>query len=96
MKITFNTLKKYARKNQLVHSVNSEFNGMIDGHDSTNYPTKAKHTTLEDLKKFKVSKNWISAPDIHISTCGTRMYRKVLLSNCCYVVSFTMIDKYND
>ena len=76
-KITFATLKKYANQNKLFHKVKGEFSGMIDGMEFFNDLPYNK-TTLKDLDKFKVSKNWITLKDDN----------NIELSNCCYYVNF--------
>jgi len=82
-KITFNTLKKYARQGVLRHYVRGEFNGMVDGMEFKKtgnlLDLLTTKTTLEDLAKFKVSKNWIS-----------EVHGIITLSNCCYEVKFSV------
>ena len=76
-KVTFATLKKYARKERLLHKVRGEFSGMVDGMEFFKDLPYNK-TTLKDLDKFKVSKNWITLKDD----------KTIELSNCCYYVNF--------
>ena len=77
--ITFNTLKKYARRGHLKHWVTGEFDGMVDGviHKDIR-DIDPKKTTLDDLKKFKATKNYIT-----ITPSG-----RFMLSNCIYTVHF--------
>lgn len=78
-KVTFATLKKLARKTELLHSVRGEHMpyGMQWNGVESFYTTK-----LEDLDKFKMSKNWLGeSEDDNGSKCIT-------LSNCCYVINF--------
>tara|TARA_Y100000401_G_scaffold38325_1_gene28916 strand:- start:14039 stop:14335 length:297 start_codon:yes stop_codon:yes gene_type:complete len=80
-KITFNTLKKYARQGRLHHHVEGEYSGMVDGMEfrkNSLLDVIATKTTLEDLEKFKVTKNWITE----------KHHGVIELSNCCYVVKF--------
>tara|TARA_R110001606_G_scaffold169280_1_gene314240 strand:+ start:362 stop:607 length:246 start_codon:yes stop_codon:yes gene_type:complete len=76
-KVTFATLKKYARNNVLFHKVRGEFSGMVDGMEFYNNLPYNK-TTLKDLEKFKVSKNWLTIKE----------NQSIELSNCCYYVNF--------
>jgi hypothetical protein len=77
MKITFNTLKKFARRGQLKHQIKRTFDGSIDGLQSYSKLT-TETTTLDDLKNFKVySGNYISEEN------GT-----IKLTNCCYRIDF--------
>jgi hypothetical protein len=78
-KVTFATLKKLAKKDELLHDVKAEHSvyGM-EWNKARGYHT----TTLNDLEKFKVSKNWLGeSVDDNESKCIT-------LSNCCYVINF--------
>ena len=77
MKVTFNTLKKYARKGQLFHNVRGEFSGMVDGMEFNNCEKWSK-TTLEDLSWWKVSNNYIQVKN----------EKELSLSNCCFYVDF--------
>ena len=77
MKVTFNTLKKHARKGELFHTVKREFSGMTDGLESNKYQEQTI-TTLEDLNEFKASKNFLEAHNDNFIT----------LSNCVYHVEF--------
>ena len=82
-KITFATLKKFARLGKLSHRVDAEFNGMYDGmeyYDSSD--RVVSKTTLDDLARFKVSKNWL--------TVQKHMPSIVVLSNCCFKVTFSI------
>lgn len=81
-KITFATLKKYAKKNKLFHITIGEFDGMIDGMNFTNSNYEYKQTTLKDLSKFKVTKNYISINEDN----------SIKLINCCYNIKFTIIN----
>ena len=59
-KVTFGTLKKYARQGILTHRIRQSFDGMVDGmskHESVDLFSK---TSLKDLERFKVTKNHIS------------------------------------
>ena len=82
MKVTFNTLKKYARKGQLFHNVRGEFSGMVDGMEFNDpYVVKWSKTTLEDLAWWKVSKNYIQVKN----------EKEFSLSNCCFYVDFELV-----
>lgn len=74
--ITFNTLKSLAKKGNLIWKIKSEFSGMEDGLEVSK--SNLQLFTEEDLKKVKMTKNYIS----RISET------EVKLSNCCYVVIF--------
>ena len=78
-KVTFATLKKLARKEELLHDVKAEHGAYgMDWNEARGYHT----TTLENLEQFKVSKNWLGeSEDDNGSKCIT-------LSNCCYVINF--------
>ncbi len=93
-KITFNTLKKYARNSKLTlrHRVISEFNGIYDGMGKIENPDIVL-TSLYDLEKFKVSKNWLSFEYEEYNEEKTKKFTKVKLSNCCFVVEFWLIEK---
>ena len=75
-KVTFTNLKKYARRGELTYRITSEFDGMTDGKEGV--ATNPVQTTLEDLAKFKVSKNFLG----YVSEDTIR------LSNCCWTVIF--------
>ena len=97
-KVTFGTLKKYARntgKLTLRHRVVSEFNGIYDGMGKIEDP-KMVLTSLYDLEKFKVSKNWLTVIFEEFNDDDTKKIIKVELSNCCYVVEFFLIEKVNN
>lgn len=74
--ITFNTLKSLAKKGKLIWRIKSEFSGIEDGLESSQ--SNLQLFTEEDLKKVKMTKNYIS----RISEI------EVKLSNCCYVIIF--------
>ncbi len=75
--ITFNTLKKYARRGHLKHIIHGEFCGMVDGMRVKPFDPPTE-TTLHDLKKFKATKNYLSInPKGHFR-----------LQNCIYDVTF--------
>jgi hypothetical protein len=77
-KVTFATLKKYAKQNKLFHCVKAEFNGMIDGLNWDIYNKQYKQTTLKDLSRFKVSTNYITINED----------KSIKLTNCCYNINF--------
>lgn len=77
-KLTKNTLKKYARKGQLMHVIHQEFDGMIDGKSKTE---KKGITTLKDLDNFFVSRNFLEMID-------SKTFK---LSNCVYSITFKLI-----
>ena len=76
-KVTFSTLKKYARQGSLYHKVKGEYNGMYEGMEFYN-GLRYKKTSLKDLIKFKVTKNWITLNEDN----------SIDLSNCCYSINF--------
>ena len=79
-KVTFATLKSYAKKGRLSHKVISEFSGMTDGKEWYKNPEWVSGTTLAALDYFKVTKNWLSVlPSGNIE-----------LSNCCFKIEFYM------
>jgi|TARA_R100000501_G_C2576271_1_gene81234 hypothetical protein len=80
MKVTFNTLKKYARKGHLFHNVRGEFSGMVDGIEFTPWKKWSK-TSLENLAEWKVTKNYIQV----------KSENKFSLSNCCFYVDFELV-----
>ena len=80
MKVTFNTLKKYARKGQLFHNVRGEFSGMVDGMEFTSCKKWSK-TSLENLAEWKVTKNYIQVKN----------EKEFSLSNCCFYVDFELV-----
>tara|TARA_R100001443_G_C3320247_1_gene169845 strand:+ start:591 stop:839 length:249 start_codon:yes stop_codon:yes gene_type:complete len=77
-KITFATLKKYAKQNKLFHCKKGQFSGMVDGMEWNIYNKEYKQTTLKDLSNFKVSKNYISINEDN----------SIKLTNCCYNINF--------
>jgi len=77
MKITFNTLKKFARRGQLKHQIRGAFDGSVDGIEPYSQNT-LETTTLDHLNKFKVyGGNYLSEEN-----------GMVKLSNCCYRINF--------
>ena len=81
--VTFNTLKKFARKGQLFHNVRGEFSGMIDGMEyNDQYAIKWSKTSLENLAEWKVSRNFIQVKN----------EKEISLSNCCYYVDFQILE----
>ena len=77
-KVTFATLKKYAKQNKLFHCIKGEFSGMVDGMEWDIYNKQYKQTTIKDLSNFKVTKNYISINDDN----------SIKLTNCCYNINF--------
>lgn len=77
-KITFATLKKYAKQNKLFHCKKGQFSGMVDGMEWNIHNKEYKQTTLKDLSNFKVSKNYITINEDN----------SIKLSNCCYNINF--------
>jgi len=75
MKMTFSTLKAQAKAGKLKHHVISEYDG-TDTEQSNNVDN-FKITTLEDLKKFKATKNYFSVDGKYLR-----------LDNCIYSVNF--------
>ena len=47
-KVTFSTLKKYAKQNKLFHCIKGEFSGMVDGMEWNIYNKQYKQTTIKD------------------------------------------------
>ena len=79
-KITFATLKKYARRGELLHQVEGEHGpyGMEYYRNGNELPLCK--TTIEDLATFKATRNWI--------TEGSDVVTFATLSNCVYLVNF--------
>jgi len=75
-KITFNTLLSLAKKEKLIWRIKYEFSWMEDWLVSSN--SELKSFNEEDLKKVKMTKNYIS----RISET------EVKLSNCCFIIIF--------
>jgi len=77
-KITFATLKKYAKKGRLSHKIIAEFSGMVDGKEWSKDPKWSPVTTLGNLEYFKTTKNWLTVlPNGNI-----------VLDNCCFQIEF--------
>ena len=81
-KVTFATLKKHARKGQLRHRIRGQHraNGFQWYIGEMSAPIKT--TTLKDLERFKVTKNFIQTDDL------TDQNAFAQLSNCCYYINF--------
>ena len=81
-KVTFNTLKALARKGQLEHRVRAAHGayGMEWYNNENTLPIT--QTTLEDLNKYKVTKNYIQTENLTDTDADAQ------LSNCCYVLMF--------
>tara|TARA_Y100001963_G_C6748396_1_gene432802 strand:- start:569 stop:1087 length:519 start_codon:yes stop_codon:yes gene_type:complete len=81
-KTTFTTLKAKARRGELFHRVRAEHSvyGMEWYTNDRELPIV--QTTLEDLDKFKVTKNFIQTENLTDSDADAQ------LSNCVYVVMF--------
>ena len=77
-KITFATLKKYAKQIKIFHCKKGQFSGMVDGMEWNIHNKEYKQTTLKDLSNFKVSKNYITINEDN----------SIKLSNCCYNINF--------
>jgi len=78
MKVTFATLKKYARQGKLQHKVRGEFSGMTDGMEFNEKPWEL--TTLDNLDWFKVTGNYLQ-----------QQGELIKLSNCCFYVDFKIV-----
>ena len=79
-KITFSTLKKYARRGELLHQVEGQHGPYGMEFYRGDGALKLEKTTLEDLARFKASRNWI--------TDGSDVVTFATLSNCVYLVNF--------
>jgi len=75
-KVTKATLKSLAKKGKLSHTVNGEFDGMLEGMKANEKNTQI--TTLKDVERFTFcDKNYITASD-----------NEITLSNCCFHITF--------